>query len=97
MNLATLSNPRGELVYLALSTTESFNTLEAFAAKVPIGRRDVVAVKGLHSLNGNFLEEAKSYMQEVLHEKEAVVKTWAANLPGDRAHERSETNRPPHR
>ncbi len=56
VSLATLSNPRGELVHLALSSTQSLVALEAFAAEVPIGKRDVVAMKGLQKIGENIID-----------------------------------------
>ena len=58
---ATISNPQGELVHLALSLNDSFNVLEAYAAVVTSGRRDAVAYKGKHSPLGNYVESPETF------------------------------------
>ena len=61
VNVATLSNRQGELVHMSLSATTTTNALEAFAAEVPIGARDVIAVKGLQSQTDNIIEAANEF------------------------------------
>lgn len=59
---ATLNNPQGELVHLALSNSVSLNILGAYAAEVAKGRRDIVAFKGKHALNDIEVESPESFL-----------------------------------
>lgn len=58
---ATLANPQGELVKVALSSTRTVTALQAFAAEVPIGTRDVVAIKGLQKAGENTIDTPKQF------------------------------------
>ena len=60
-SLSNPHNPQGELVHMALSSTVSLVTLEAYAANIAIGRRDAVAYKGKQSATGNFVEQPDTF------------------------------------
>ena len=63
VTLADLEDPQaGELVHLALSSTDSLTALEAYAAKVPVGQRDVVAFKGKQIASANVVIKPEAFV-----------------------------------